>query len=160
MLRAGLLGAAASAVGTVALNVVTYADMAIRGRPSSEVPARVAGALAEKVGLDLPGGSNGAGGDEGRKAENRRSGLGALQGYAVGLGLGTLYGLLRPGGVSTLLTGVALGLAAMVASDLPATALGVTDPREWPASGWAADIVPHLAYGVVVKTTMDAFDLP
>ncbi len=80
MLRNVLLGTAAGAVGTVALNVVTYADMATRGRPSSEVPAQVAGALAEKVGFELPGGSNGAGGDEQQKAENRKSGLGALQG--------------------------------------------------------------------------------
>ncbi len=75
----------------------------------------------------------------------------------MGLGLGTPYGLLRPGGVSTPLTGVTLGLAAMVASDVPATALGVTDPREWPASSWAADIVPHLAYGLFTALAYDAF---
>jgi hypothetical protein len=33
MLRHLLMGTAAGTVGTVALNVATYADMAIRGRP-------------------------------------------------------------------------------------------------------------------------------
>ncbi|MCA1716038.1 MAG: hypothetical protein LC781_03975 [Actinobacteria bacterium] len=53
MLREALTGAAAGAVGTVALNAVTYADMALNGRPASSVPDTMAGTLAEKVGLDL-----------------------------------------------------------------------------------------------------------
>lgn len=161
MLRNVLLGTAAGAVGTVALNVATYADMAIRGRPSSGVPAQVAGALIEKAGIELSGGGSGSGGADGgeqQQAENRKSGLGALQGYVVGLGIGALYGLVRPGGATSVpLAGVALGLAAMAASDVPATALGVTDPRQWPASSWAADIVPHLAYGLFTALAYDAF---
>jgi hypothetical protein len=39
MLEEALWGAAAGAVGTVALDVSTYVDMAVRGRPASEVPA-------------------------------------------------------------------------------------------------------------------------
>ena len=35
-----LRGAAAGAAGTTALNVVTYLDMAIRGRPASDTPER------------------------------------------------------------------------------------------------------------------------
>jgi len=35
-------GAVAGAAGTTALNAVGYADMALRGRPASSVPARVA----------------------------------------------------------------------------------------------------------------------
>ena len=33
------IGAVAGAMGTAALNAVTYLDMAVRGRPSSQVPA-------------------------------------------------------------------------------------------------------------------------
>jgi hypothetical protein len=40
------------------------------------------------------------------------------------------------------------------------TVLGVTDPRTWSATDWVSDLVPHLVYGLVVKTTMDAFDRP
>ena len=142
MLRDTLMGTAAGAVGTVALNAATYADMAIRGRPSSSVPAEVAGKLAEKAGLDL-------GSDE--TGQNRKSGLGALSGYAVGLGVGTVYGLVRPhlGDVSRTRAGVVLGLAAMAGSDVPSAALGVTDPTTWGLNGWVSDIVPHLAYGLM-----------
>ena len=38
------------------------------------------------------------------------------------------------------------------------TVLGVTDPRTWSAVDWISDVVPHLAYGAVVTTTMDAFE--
>ncbi len=43
----------------------------------------------------------------------------------------------------------------MAASDVTSTAAGATDPRSWGPKGWAADIVPHLAYGV---TTAAAFE--
>ncbi len=48
MLRQALMGTAAGAVGTVALNITTYVDMALRARPSSEVPAKIVDAGAEK----------------------------------------------------------------------------------------------------------------
>jgi hypothetical protein len=67
----------------VALNATTYADMPLRGRPPSSVPAQVAGELADSAGVDL-------GSDETR--QNRESGLGALSGYVVGLAIGTAYG--------------------------------------------------------------------
>jgi hypothetical protein len=55
--------------------------------------------------------------------------------------------------------GVALTTAGvLVAANGPMTVLGVTDPRTWSATDWASDLVPHLVYGLVVKTTMDAFD--
>jgi hypothetical protein len=150
MLRDVLLGTAAGAVGTVALNTTTYADMALRGRPSSSVPAEVAGKLAEKAGIELSS-------DE--TDQNRRSGLGALSGYVVGLGVGTAYGLVRShlGDVSKMRAGIVLGLAAMAGSDVPATALGVTDPRQWGLGSWVSDIVPHLAYGLVTAIAYDAF---
>ena len=148
MLREMLLGTAAGAVGTVALNAATYADMAVRARPPSSVPAEVAGQLAERAGVDLS--------DE-ETAQNRKSALGALSGFAVGLGVGTAYGLVRPhlGDVSKPLAGTVLGIAAMAGSDVPATRLGVTDPSEWSPDSWVSDIVPHLAYGL---TTALAYD--
>ena len=144
MLRHLLMGTAAGAVGTVALDVATYADMAIRGRPSSSVPAKMAGVLADKAGLPLSAGGESS---DDEKAQNRQSGLGALFGYVTGLGVGTAYGLLRPHlrGVPTPVAGVGVGLAAMAASDIPIAALGVSDPATWGLSGWAADVVPHLA---------------
>lgn len=80
------MGLIAGAVGTVTLNVVTYADMAIRARQSSSMPAKAAGKLAEKTGMPL--------GNE-EEATHRRQGLGALLGFATGLGVGAAYGLLR-----------------------------------------------------------------
>lgn len=35
MFRRIVIGAAAGAMGSVALNTITYADMAVRGRPAS-----------------------------------------------------------------------------------------------------------------------------
>lgn len=129
-----LAGVAAGAAGTVALNVATYADMTLRGRASSDVPAEVAGELAMRAGIALADGT-----DDGanEKAQHRKRGLGALMGYGVGLGLATAYGLLHPH-LSTsgrLAAGAALGLAAMAASDVPATALGKTNPKTWGAAG-------------------------
>ncbi len=154
MLREVLTGTAAGAVGTVALNATTYADMALRGRPPSSVPAQMAGQLAQKAGIGLSGE-----GSDGNMAQNRRSGLGALMGYATGLGVGTAYGLVRPllGDVSVPRASVVLGLAAMAGSDAPATVLGVTDPSTWGFNSWASDIVPHLAYGLATAIAYDAF---
>jgi hypothetical protein len=148
VLREILLGTTAGAVGTVALNAVTYADIAVRARPASSVPAEVAGRLAEKAGMDL-------GTDEAE--QNRKSALGALSGFGVGLGVGTAYGLARTllKEVSAPRAGVFLGLAAMAGSDVPATALGVTNPGEWSLESWASDIVPHLAYGLMTALAYD-----
>jgi hypothetical protein len=149
-----LVGIAAGAVGTVALDAVTYVDMVVRARPASSTPAEVAGALAERAGVELA-----ADGNVSESVGNRRSGLGALLGYGVGLGIGGAYGLLRPrlpGSLRPTAAAAGLGLAAMAASDLPATALGVTDPRTWGAAGWASDLLPHLAYGLATATVYEA----
>lgn len=156
MLQDALIGAAAGAVGTVALDVATYTDMALRGRPSSNTPATLAGILAGKVGLSL---SSGNAGSNDEVAQNRKSGLGALLGYLTGLGVGTAYGLLRsqlddlPGP----LAGVGVGLAAMAASDVPIVISGASDPTKWGLSGWAADAIPHLIYGLVTVAVFEAF---
>jgi hypothetical protein len=155
VIREALLGTTAGAVSTVALNAVTYGDMVLRGRPASGVPAQVAGKLAEKAGLDLSAEGEGS---EGDTAQNRRSGLGALSGYIVGLGVGTAYGLVRPHlrNVSKVRAGVVLGLAALAGSDVPATVLDVTNPVQWGPNSWVSDIVPHLAYGVTTALAYDA----
>ncbi len=81
-------------------------------------------------------------------------------GYVTGLGVGTAYGLVRPqlGDVSIPRAGIVLGLAAMAGSDVPATALGVTDPTKWNASSWASNIIPHFAYGLLTAVTYETFD--
>lgn len=153
MRRHLLVGVAAGATGTAALNIVTYLDMALRARPSSEVPAQVAEKMAEKGGVDLAKGV-----DPGEPVDNRKEGIGALLGYVTGLGVGAAYGIVRATGLRppVLLAGVGLGMAAMAGSDVPATALGVADPSSWPASSWAADVVPHLAYGLVTAAAFES----
>ena len=51
-------------------------------------------------------------------------------------------------------------LTVLVSTNGPMTVLGVTDPRTWSAADWISDLVPHLAYAAVVRTTLDAFDRP
>jgi hypothetical protein len=139
-------GLVAGAAGTAALNIVTYLDMAVRGRPASTTPEESVQRLADLAGIDL---------GEGKQAENRKAGLGPLLGYATGLGAGVCYALLvrrrvpRPVGVA------ALTALAMAGSNVPMALLGLTDPRRWTAAEWAADLVPHLAYGVVTATVDD-----
>ncbi|HZC77357.1 MAG TPA: hypothetical protein VE258_06380 [Ktedonobacterales bacterium] len=166
MLREALRGAAAGAVGTVALDITTYADMMIRGRPSSNVPAQVAEKLTQAVGVDLAADAGDTGGQskDGAAAQaqeqQRLSGLGALMGYATGLTVGALYGLTRPaiGKLPLPLARLALGAVAMVGSDVPAVATGATDPKTWGTSGWLADIVPHAIYGLVTVAAYELFD--
>ena len=123
------MGAAAGAVGTVALNTATYADMVARARPASSVPSTVAAQLANKAGIVL----SGEGEDEnGETAQNRQSGLGALFGIVMGVGVGTAYGLVRSAlgyDISSTRADVALGLAAMVGSDIPSAAYELFDGR-------------------------------
>jgi hypothetical protein len=147
-----LRGAAAGAAGTTALNAVTYLDMVGRGRGTSSTPEQTVEALAEKAHVQIPG-------DE-EKRSNRVQGLGPLTGLVAGIGVGVLTGLARAAGFRTRpLVGTALTTAGvLVAANGPMTVLGITDPRTWSTTDWVSDVVPHLAYGLVVKTTMDAFD--
>jgi hypothetical protein len=80
-------GALAGAAGTTALNAVGFADIALRGRPASSVPARVAEQLASRVGGTVPGSD--------AVRQNRLEGLGALAGIATGTGVGALAGQLQ-----------------------------------------------------------------
>ena len=147
-----LRGAAAGAAGSTALNAVTYLDMVVRGRGTSSTPEQTVEALAQKAHVSIPG--------DDEKRSNRVQGLGPLTGLAAGVGVGVVVGLVRAAGyrsqplVGTLLT----TLGVLIAANGPITVLGITDPRTWSATDWASDIVPHVAYAAVVKTTMDAFD--
>src|ERR1700731_2490770 len=82
----GLLsGPAAGAAGTTALNVITYLDIAVRGRPTSSTPERTVEAMARLFGLTVTG--------PGDVLANRLLGLGALNVYASGTGMGLILGL-------------------------------------------------------------------
>jgi hypothetical protein len=163
-------GMVAGAAGTLALNFAGYLDMLVRGRPASHLPAQVAGKIADEIGLPLdfdldadPDDDDDAddhaakdsADEEGdaldQRVASRQEALGALLGYANGIGMGLAYGILRlvlprP---PTWIAGGALGTLAMAASDYPATKLGLTDPTTWSSKDWAADVVPHMAYGLV-----------
>lgn len=147
MIKRLLAGAAAGAAGTTALNAVTYADMAWRGRAASTTPERSVETIAQKSGVAIPG--------EGAERDNRLTGLGALSGIATGVAVGAVYGVLdvlhvRPG----LLKGTLLAATtALLAANVPMVQLGLTDPRKWSPQDWVSDVVPHLAYGAVVAAT-------
>lgn len=135
---------------TTAINMATYADMLVRGRPASRVPADSVRSLADRAGVAL--------GSEGRAA-SRTEAAGALMGYVTGIGLASGYVLAEPlvrGRRPVWLVGSVLGAVAMVGGNAPAIASGSTDPRHWGLEGWLADIVPHLVYGVVAVATADA----
>jgi hypothetical protein len=147
MRRNVALGLLAGAAGTAALNLVTYLDMAARGRPPSELPAQAVELGTDKANISL--------GDE-EHAANRKQAIGALLGYLTGLGVGAAYGQLRahrrvPAGAVAGL----LGLGAMAASDAPMTAAGLTDLRTWSVQDWLSDLIPHLAYGAVTGLTYE-----
>lgn len=152
LLRGALLGAAAGAAGTTALNATTYLDMIVRGRPSSSTPEKTVEALSETTHVPVPG--------EGDTRDNRVSGLGPMTGLLAGVGTGALLGALRVAGMARGVrasTGVAT-LVALVGTNGPMTVLGVTDPRTWPLSSWVSDLVPHVAYGAVTAAVLDRLD--
>jgi hypothetical protein len=135
----------AGALGTTALNVTTYLDMAVRARPASSVVAADVRALAERVHVPLDVGTDEDG------AQARTEALGALMGFATGALAGAVYGAVRgrARGVPRAAAAVALGLS---------TALGATDPRSWSAADWASDVVPHLVFGAATAYGFDALE--
>lgn len=151
MLREAFDGAVAGLVGTAVLDATTYTDVAVRGRPPSGTPTTAVRRAADAAGIDLGGGDTG---------EHRAEGLGSLAGYLVGLGLGVGYGLVAPRTrrLPLPVSGAAVGLAAMAATDVPLTISGVTDPTSWSRSAWLSDLVPHLLYGVAVVATWRALE--
>lgn len=152
MVANGLL---AGALGTAALDIYSYGDMAARGRPASELPSTVVAKIADRLGLH----AFASAADD--LAKSRRSGLGALFGYGVGLSAGVAYAALRPSVRNWLpwpIAGAILGAATLVASEGSATALGATDWRTWSTSDWIADIVPRTLYGLTAAWAVDALD--
>ena len=145
-------GLIAGAVGTTVLNAVTYLDMAVRGRPASEMPARTVTTGLELLDVDVPG--------RGTERQDRETAIGALAGITAGVGIGVVSSLARAAGLrlSPVLGPAVTGAAAMAATDLPAAALGVTDLTTWSAEDWAADAVPHLAYGLATHQTLRALE--
>jgi hypothetical protein len=139
-----LKGLIAGAAGTSALNVVAYLDMVVRGREASSLPQQAVEKLAGLAGAHL---------GKGERAEHRKQALGALLGYSTGAGAAVCYGLLasrrRPSGPVGWPMGVpALTALAMTGSNAPLMLLGLTDPRQWSATDWLSDVLPHLAYGI------------
>ncbi len=152
-LRRGLvIGAAAGAAGTTALNAVTYLDMAVRGRPASHTPENTVNKLASVAHVSIPG--------DGDDRDNRVAGLGPLTGLAAGVGVGALLGLARSTGWRPGLAVSAVGatVGALVGSNGPMTLLGVTDPRTWSVIDWVSDLVPHVAYGAVTAAVLHELD--
>ncbi|SHG99803.1 hypothetical protein SAMN05443575_3051 [Jatrophihabitans endophyticus] len=154
-MASGLLaGALAGAAGTTALDGATYLDMAVRGRPTSSTPQESVERMSQRLGVDVPG--------RGDARDNRVEGLAPLFGSLVGTSVGALAAAVdrafqrRGREVPTVIAAPLIGLAAMVASDLPLQRLGITDPRTWSASDWASDVLPHLAYGVVTHAAIKA----
>jgi hypothetical protein len=80
-------------------------------------------------------------------------------GYVTGLGVGAVYGLVRPymRDVPPAMAGIGVAVAAMAASDIPAAAFGVTDPATWSPTDWGMDFGFHLAYGLATVIAYDAF---
>jgi hypothetical protein len=141
-------GLAAGAAATTALDVVTYLDMTIRGRPASGLPEEDVELLAGQAGIDL---------GDGDEAQARKSGAGALMGYVTGLVGGAAWAAAEPftRWLPRPLAAAVTGVAVMAATDGASAALGTTDPREWSLTDWASDLVPHLVYGAVCVWTYD-----
>ncbi len=150
MFRRLFLGAAAGAAGTTALHAATYLDMAVRARPASSTPELTVEKLAAARHIDIPG--------EGAEREHRLTGIGALSGIATGVGVGVAYGLLdilhlRPRGLGGVLLA---GGGAMVLSNTTMARYDVTDPLTWSKEDWLSDLLPHVAYGLVLASTYSA----
>jgi hypothetical protein len=154
LLRGALLGAAAGAAGTTALDATTYLDMLLRARPASSTPEETMQRLSDLTHVPIPG-------DE-EERRNRLAGLGALTGLVAGIAAGGFLGVVRAGGWRPRpAVGVLAATAvALLVGNVPMTVSGVTDPRTWSAGDWAADLVPHAAYGVVTAGVLNRLDPP
>jgi hypothetical protein len=143
-----LCGAAAGAAGTTTLNVITYLDIAMRGRATSTTPERTVEAMAKLFHVTIPG--------TGDILANRISGLGALTGFAAGIGMGMILGLAYAlGWWPRLLVATLVAAAiALIGTNGPMTVLGVTDPRTWGVVGWISDLIPHFGYGIVTALVL------
>jgi hypothetical protein len=138
----------AGAFGTLLINAATYVDMALTGRQASGTPAETVLRTTESLGVRLP--------DDGGRPEA----YGALAGMATGVGVGVVASLARKAGLRlpAPVGAVAIGALAMAGTDGAMAAEGISDPREWTATDWARDAIPHLIYGAGVRWAMDRVD--
>jgi hypothetical protein len=146
-------GTIAGAVGTLALDAVSYGDMLLQGRTASALPGQAAARLAESVGVRL-------GAPDSDAAGNRGAALGALLGYGTGVAVGAAFGVWARRRSPGATAGPALCVVAMVVANGPMVAQRLTDPRTWGPRGWLSDIVPHLAYGWATVSTYRAITAP
>ena len=154
MFRNALVGAAAGAVGTVALDTMTYLDMAARGRAPSQMTRTVVQKLAAQTGVEQLAAS-----EPDDATKNRQDAVGALLGYATGVGVGLVYGAIRDAFEDTIpvpVAGLIAGAAAMALTDGTAVALGATDIAQWDTASWFSDLVPHAMYGLATALVYDA----
>lgn len=149
MKRGVVAGTISGAVGTLALDVVSYGDMLVQGRSASALPGQAAARLAEVVGFDL-------GTADADATRNRAAALGALLGYGTGVAVGAAFGRWARRRHLGRITGPGLGVVVMLVANGPMVAQGLTDPRTWGPRGWLSDIVPHLAYGWTTVATYRA----
>jgi hypothetical protein len=152
-MRNALLGAAAGAVGTVSLDVTTYLDMATRGRAPSQMTRTVVQKLAARAGIAPLATS-----EPDDATKNRQDAIGAILGYATGVGVGFIYGAIREtfaGAIPAPVAGLIAGAAAMALTDGTAVALGATDIAQWDATSWISDLVPHAVFGLAVAYAYD-----
>jgi hypothetical protein len=154
MLRNVLVGAAAGAVGTVALDATTYADMAARGRAPSSMVRTVVQKLAQRGGVTRLATS-----EPDDATKNRQDAIGALLGYATGVGVGLVYGAIRDlfdDAIPAPVAGLIAGAAAMALTDGTAVALGATDISQWDVASWLSDLVPHAVFGLATAYSYEA----
>lgn len=142
-----LVSVLAGSAGIIVMDASSYVDMLIRGRPASQVPSALASRITDALGVGL-----------GQQADNRASALGGLLGNLTGLSIAVGYGIVRHFRAPrrTLSAGLAVGAAAMVASDVPIVAAGVSRLDQWGVTGWVADIVPHAVYGITTVAVYEA----
>ncbi|MFN2460759.1 MAG: SDR family NAD(P)-dependent oxidoreductase [Candidatus Velthaea sp.] len=142
-----LVSFAAAGAGAVAMQVVQYGDMALTRRKPSDVPPGIAVALGRLLGHDL---NNTGEADEDRRRASRREAIGELLGFATLVSFGLAYGYLRRDrSAFSARAAAALGLGAMLSTEVLASALGVSNPVKWKPNEWASELAPHLAYGAV-----------
>lgn len=145
-------GLAAGAAGVTVLNAITYLDMVVRARPSSDSPSQAVEKLAEKAGTQVPGQDD--------ERENRLAGLGPLAGILTGTVVAVAAAYARPAlaKLPAPVSAVLLGALAMAGSDGPLVGLGLTSLGDWSAADWASDVIPHLGFGAAVNATLAAFE--
>lgn len=147
-------GALSGAAGSATLDMTSYTDMAIRGRPLSQLPHNVVKEIARRTHVSP---FNKPDDELSDKDKNRGRAIGALLGYADGLCTGAMYGAIKPAlpGLSWFWAGLGLALVTGFLSEGTATALKQTDPRQWGAAGWVSDIIPRCLYGWVTALTFE-----